>query len=326
MARFIPALFVGLVLAVAAAASPAERFEKAWPDTDFSQTTVDLSEVMSGGPPRDGIPSIDDPKFRPAGEITSIGAKEPVIRVQVGGETRAYPLRVLIWHEIVNDTIAGQPVLVTYCPLCNAAIVFKRKVKDQPVEFGTSGLLRHSDLVMYDRLTESWWQQFTGEAIAGEMAGQTLEMIPSRVVSFAEIRAEDTDMGVLVANNPRERPYGDNPYVDYDTAERPFLFRGDMPDTVAPMMRVIAVKAADGAPLAVSMAHLRETGALEIEGLDFEWVPGMGSALDAGQISNGRDVGSVRVRNADGEDVVHDVTFAFAFHAFHPDAPILDGE
>lgn len=318
----IPAL--ALVMAGFAEAGPEDDFADAWPDTDFSRTTVDLSEVMSGGPPKDGIPSIDNPKFRPASKIDDIGAREPVIRLEVAGEVRAYPLRVLTWHEIVNDTVAGQPVLVTYCPLCNAAIVFERRVKGEAVEFGTSGMLRHSDLVMYDRATESWWQQFTGQAIAGEMAGTYLDIVPSSVVSFADIRAEDPDMQVLVPNDPRARAYGSNPYVNYDSSEHPFLFRGKLPRNVPAMMRVVAIKRPDGEPVAISMAALAEAGRIETDGLVLDWREGMSSALDAGKIGDGRDVGSVRVRDAaTGDLVAHDVTFAFAFHAFHPEAQIV---
>ncbi|MEQ9447473.1 MAG: DUF3179 domain-containing (seleno)protein, partial [Rhodospirillaceae bacterium] len=118
-----------------------------WPDTDFSKTAVDLESIRSGGPPKDGIPPIHNPKFEPAHTITNLGAREPVILLQIEGQTRIYPLRVLIWHEIVNDVIEGKPVAVTYCPLCNAAITFSRELNGDVLSFGTTGKLRNSDLV-----------------------------------------------------------------------------------------------------------------------------------------------------------------------------------
>jgi hypothetical protein len=140
-----------------------------WPRTDFSKRSVSFAQIKSGGLPKDGIPAIDAPRFdrliggNSAGWSTALSDTEPVIALSVGDDARAYPLRVLIWHEIANDVIGGTPVTVTYCPLCNAALVFERAVDGRVLDFGTTGKLRYSDLVMYDRQTESWWQQFTGE-------------------------------------------------------------------------------------------------------------------------------------------------------------------
>ena len=160
------ALAVAAVLALPAAAAANPMFWAGeWPNTDFSRHSVDLAEIMSGGPPKDGIPSIDDPRFVPVSEVTDLTDTEPVIGVTVNGEARAYPLGIITRHEIVNDTIGGVPVTVTYCPLCNSSIVFDRRVDGQVLDFGTTGKLRNSDLVMYDRQTESWWQQFSGKEI-----------------------------------------------------------------------------------------------------------------------------------------------------------------
>ena len=158
-----------------------------WPRTDFSKHSVPFAAIKSGGPPKDGIPAIDAPHFerltdaKAMGSIASLGDTEPVIALSIGEDARAYPLRVLIWHEIANDLVDGTPVVVTYCPLCNAALVFERMVDGRILDFGTTGKLRHSDLVMYDWQTESWWQQFTGEAIVGAMTGRQLRLIPSRL-------------------------------------------------------------------------------------------------------------------------------------------------
>jgi hypothetical protein len=136
-----------------------------WPNTDFTRHSVDLEEIIPGGPPKDGIPSIDGPEFVPVAEA-ALPENEPVIGLVVSEDARAYPLRILIWHEIVNDVVGGVPVAVAYCPLCNTGLVFDRRVGEEVLEFGTTGKLRRSDLVMYDRTTESWWQQFLGEAIS----------------------------------------------------------------------------------------------------------------------------------------------------------------
>ncbi len=292
--------------------------------TDFARRTIELDEVISGGLPRDGIPSIDDPKFISVGSIRDIDPREPVIGVEIGGEAKAYPLRVLVWHEIVNDIVGGIPVVVTYCPLCNAAIVFDRRAAGRALEFGTTGKLRKSDLVMYDRATESWWQQFTGQAIVGELTGTRLKLMPARLESFELFARRHPQGQVLVPNDPKRRDYGTNPYVGYDASARPFLFDGDFPEGIDPMARVVVVKEAE--PKAVSLELLRRRRKMDLGDVSLSWAEGQASALDHGQISKGRDVGNVIVqrRLADGAlvDVPYDVTFAFVFHAFHPDGTI----
>ncbi len=133
--------------------------------------------------------------------------QEPVISLDFGGDARAYPLRVMMWHEIVNDMVDGRPVAVTYCPLCNSSLVFDRVVGGRVLDFGTTGKLRHSDLVMYDRQTESWWQQFTGEAIAGEMAGTELKRIPSRLEAYSSFVERHPNGKILVPRNPLARAW-----------------------------------------------------------------------------------------------------------------------
>ena len=309
------ALGIGLAIALTAAAAANPTYWRLeWPKTDFARTTVNFSEIMSGGPPKDGIPSIDKPKFVPLSEITKIGESEPVISIAINGDRRAYPLRILIWHEIVNDTVGGVPVTVTYCPLCNSAIVFDRRLDGRVLDFGTTGKLRNSDLVMYDRQTESWWQQFTGTGIVGEMTGKVLKMLPARVESLASFRARMPGGKVLVPNNPSMRAYGMNPYTGYDSAARPFLYRGSMPKGIKPMAYVVAI-GKEAWPLDLIRARKKV-----IKGdLVLTWTPGQNSALDKKEIAKGRDLGNLVVqrRTKDGlVDAVHDLTFAFVFHAF----------
>ena len=291
-----------------------------WPDTDFSKTSVDFTDIISGGPPKDGIPAIDDPAFAPHADVTDIADTEPVISLAIDGEARAYPLQILMWHEIVNDTIGDVPVTVTYCPLCNSAIAFDRRVGDLVLDFGTTGKLRYSDLVMYDRQTESWWQQFMGEAIVGEMTGTLLDMLPVRVESYASYKARYPDGLVQVPRSHRYRDYGYNPYRGYDSSRWPFLYRGDAPDGMAPLAYVLAV-----GNTAWSLDLLRQRGRVEQDGLIITWEPGQNSALDSQRIAQGHDIGNIAVQRRQGDDlvdVVHDLTFAFNFHAFHPDGVI----
>ncbi len=309
--------FAAVLLLVASAALPAagnpQQWKSEWPRTNFSRATVDLADITSGGLPKDGIPSIDDPRFVPVGEVSGLVPKEPILSLVIGEDARAYPLRVMIWHEIVNDVVAGVPVVVTYCPLCNAGIVFDRRLDGRMLDFGTSGKLRHSDLVMYDRQTESWWQQYGGNAVVGDLAGRSLEMLPSRLESLASFRMRAPKGRVLVPSNPRFRRYGTNPYVGYDQAPRPVLFTGDVPDKVPAMMRVVAVgKEAWSLPL------VREKESIVAGDLRISWRPGQVSALDTSDIARGADVGNVVVQRR-GNDVPHAVTFAFAFFAFEPD-------
>jgi len=305
-----------LAFAATASANP-DRWRHAWPQTDFAKTTIDFDEIISGGPPKDGIPSIDAPEFIAVSEVSDLAATEPVIGLVIAGDARAYPLRILIWHEIVNDTVGGVPVAVTYCPLCNSAVVYDRRVAGETTEFGTTGKLRNSDLVMYDRKTESWWQQFLGEAIVGLRTGTQLEVLPARLESWERFAQKHPDGKVLVPNHPRMRAYGANPYRGYDGNSLPFLYKGDYPDNIPPMARVVAI-----GNQAWALDLLRTMGRIESGDLVLSWEAGQNSALDSGDISSGRDVGNVVVqrRGAEGlSDVPYDVTFAFVFHAFRPE-------
>lgn len=310
-----------LVTSLATAHANPDRWKSEGWKTDFARKTIDFGEILSGGPPKDGIPSIDKPIFKPIAAITDLTDKDPVVSLAIAGKARAYPLRVLIWHEIVNDTLGGVPVTVTYCPLCNSAIAFDRRVDGQVLDFGTTGKLRNSDLVMYDRATESWWQQFTGEAIVGEMVGQSLKMLPARLESYAQFKARETQGEVLVPNNPSLRNYGKNPYVGYDTAARPFLYNGAMPKGISPMARVVAVRTATST-FAIALALLRKKQTLTQSGVTLSWQAGQASAIDTREIADGRDVGTVSATmkdaSGDAQPIPYDVTFAFVFHAFHP--------
>ena len=220
----------------------------AWPETNFDKALVDLAEITSGGPPRDGIPPIDAPEFDDAGAAARwLDPREPVIVLTAGGETRAYPLQVLMWHEIANDTVGGVPVSVTFCPLCNASIVFDRRAGGRVLDFGTTGKLRKSDLVMYDRQTGSWWQQFTGRAIVGDMAGTVLARLPASIVAFEDFARAHPEAPVLSRRTGHSRAYGSNPYRGYDAVDgAPFLFFDPLDPRLPAMERVLNVTAGAG--------------------------------------------------------------------------------
>ncbi|MCC1493392.1 DUF3179 domain-containing protein [Cognatishimia sp. F0-27] len=312
---------ITLGLASMASASP-EFWSREWPETNFEKTSIkNWVEILSGGPPKDGIPAIDDPQFVEIDQKSGIGGMEPVITVKIGdARARAYPIRYLTWHEIVNDTVGGVPVAVTFCPLCNSALTFDRRAAGRVLSFGVSGKLRNSDMIMYDRETQSWWQQAIGEAIVGELTGTELTLMASWMESWDQFKAAHPD-GLVMAEPPWNRSYGRNPYRNYDSSQRPFLYSGELPPHDIPaLMRVVRVE-----DRAWPMDRLAREGTISEAGVTVSWRPGQASALDDGTIARGRDVGSVRVRNAQGRDVPHDVMFAFAFHAFWPDGTWMIG-
>jgi len=282
--------------------APAEApsFNKGDWKTDFSKHSVPLSEISSGGPPRDGIPPIDHPKFVTSTDADSwLKPNEPVISFEAGGDHRAYPLQVLIWHEIVNDEVGGQPVTVTFCPLCNSAIAFDRRLDGRVLDFGTTGNLRNSDLVMWDRQTESWWQQLTGEAIVGELTGQRLNTLPSSIVSWADFKLGFPEGKVLSRDTGFQRDYGRNPYVGYDDVNKPpFLYRGKLDGRLPPKERVVAVSLG-GEDVAYPYPLLLERRVVmdKVAGepIVVFYRPGTVSALNAESIPDSRDVGATGV-------------------------------
>src|SRR5918996_759321 len=266
-------------------------------ETDFSKHSVPLSEFLSGGPPRDGIPPIDEPKPTSQAEADEwLSDREPVLAVELGDEVRAYPVQILVWHEIVNDQLEGRPIAVTYCPLCNSSLVFDRRVRGRTLTFGTTGNLRNSDLVMWDRQTESWWQQLTAEAVVGELTGTRLAVLPSQVVSWADFQRLHPDGDVLSRDTGVARDYGRNPYEGYDQPDsQPFLFDGETDDRLPPKERVIAVFT-PRETVVVPFSRLAQEPVVDIEAGGHPVVVlykrGVSSPLDASSIADSRDVGT----------------------------------
>jgi hypothetical protein len=307
-------LFLIVWLAALPAMAENPFLKSGWPQTDFSKKIVDLGEIRSGGPGKDGIPAVHDPRFVRVASETRLANREPVITVELEGQTpRAYPVRYFMVHEIVNDVIGRKPVAVTFCPLCNSGIVFDRRVNTRVLSFGVSGNLRHSDMVMYDLQTESWWQQAVGQSIVGQMAGTKLRQIPSWMEAWSDFKTRNPDG--LVLDAPRQGyPYGANPYVRYDSSDRPFLYDGELPPNgIDPLARVIRV-----GETAWPMTRIASEKRIEEGGVILTWQGEQASALDTRNIAKGRSVSTVRVRDGQGRDLAHDIMFAFAFHAFFP--------
>ncbi|HSI97117.1 MAG TPA: DUF3179 domain-containing protein [Gaiellaceae bacterium] len=297
-------------------------------DTDFTKHSVPLDEFQSGGPPKDGIPAIDEPRYFHVKDVDFLEDREPVILVSVDGVTHAYPIQILMWHEIVNARLGDVLVAVTFCPLCNTAIAFDRRVDGRMLDFGTTGKLRDSDLVMYDRQTESWWQQFSGEAVVGELTGAKLRQLPARIVSWSEFRREHPDGLVLSRDTGFSREYGANPYAGYDRIDSSPLFatRNSDDDRLPPKERVVYVEVGDRA-VAVPFSSLAKRRTVEIETdagtLVVRWRPGIASALDDVIIASGKDVGTSSVALA-GDPVPFHEPFWFTVAAFRPDIEIVD--
>ena len=294
--------------------------------TDLCRHLVPLSQFQSGGPGKDGIPAIGRPRFAPASTIRWLAGREPVIELAVGRETRAYPLQILIWHEIVNDRVGGVPVAVTFCPLCDTAIAFDRRVGGGTLTFGTTGNLRNSDLVMYDRQTESWWQQFGGEALVGRYAGTRLRQLPARIVAWREFMGRYPNGLVLTRDTGFARPYGQNPYAGYDDASTPPFFPTAHGNDrrLPPKERVVFLERGDDAAVCRSRCCSAD-GSSVLPSAATSWScvgDEVASALDSGSIPRGRDVGAASVTEH-GRPVVLDEPFWFAVAAFRPHVRIV---
>jgi len=291
--------------------------------TNITKNSVDLSELKSGGPPKDGIPSINNPVFISQTEANYwIGNSEPVIALELNDEARAYPLQILIWHEIVNDKIGDTPLLVTFCPLCYSAIVFDRRTDGETHEFGVSGFLRHSDMIMFDRKTESLWQQFTGEAVVGDYTGTNLKILPSQIMAFEQFRELYPSGKVLSKKTGHSRPYGDNPYVGYDDVDNTPLFMDKSLDNrLKPMEKVIGVRYDNqqrAYPYTLTQQKKTINDKIGETPIVIFHIDGARSAMDAAQIDQSRKDGTTGVFSS----IVDDKILAFSFK----DDTIIDNQ
>lgn len=287
--------------------------------TDFCQFEEGLWELVAhGGPPPDGIAPIDNPTNFDAIDVAAnwLQPQSPVIALEVDGIARAYPLSILTRHEIVNDRLGTVPVAVTFCPLCNSAIVFDRRVEDETLRFGVSGFLRNSDLIMWDDVTQSWWQQFTGQGIAGTYTGTQLVIMPSQVVGFGAFAEQFPEGEVLSTEGLRfsAESYGRNPYVGYDSGDPygSFFSSERLDDRLPATSRVLAGRVR-GEAVAYPFDILADEGVINDAVGDVPvvalWQPGATSALDRSEIDSSTDVGMAALfsRDLDGQELTFSI-------------------
>lgn len=280
----------------------AQLSEGSW-KTDTAKRKIELSELVKGGPPKDGIPSIDRPRLVPVDKVEWLSDAEMVIAITLGEQSRAYPLRILMWHELVNDQIDETPVLVSYCPLCNSAIVFDRRLSGRILEFGVSGMLRNSDMVMYDRQTDSLWQQITGEGIVGAHSGMTLRILPSQMISFAEYRRAYPKGAVLSKETGFARDYGRNPYQGYEFGSGPIMpVKQVRKNPLRPMERIVVLRDGKGYR-AYPMKQIAKRRVVETElngeSLVILYSPDGASPVDNRDMTKSRATGTIGVFRAE---------------------------
>lgn len=268
--------------------------------TNFRKHSVPLGEIRSGDLPKDGIPAIERLQFDTVEQASRwLADREPVMLVERKGEARAYPLQILTWHEIANDVIGGEPTTVTFCPLCNTGIVFDRRLRGLLLDFGTTGKLYNSALVMYDRQTESWWWQVSGEAIVGDLTSAQLTFVPAQIVLWRDFRTLHRNGKVLNRNTGHRRPYGQNPYTGYDhIGNAPFLFFGPRDLRLPAMERVVTVSIGNehvAYPFSVLQKVRVVNDTVGGKPIVVLWAPGTASALDRSDIAGSRDVGAAGV-------------------------------
>lgn len=278
---------------------------------DLSDATVPVKEIRRGGPPPDGIPSIDNPRFTPVAQVDYLEPEETIIAFNHDGVERAYPFRILIWHEIVNDAVAGRPIAVVYCPLCGTAMVFDRRYGDQTLEFGVSGLLYNSDVLMFDRQTKSLWSQLGLKSVAGEFVGTELKWLPSEQATWAAWKAANPEGEVLNMNTGHRRDYRNLPYSGYFNSTGTMFPYERNRDDLEPKAWVAGIRVGGAAK------------AYAIESMPADtWIDDQVGAVE------------LRVRYAPGQErftaetalgepipVVH--AFWFAWQAFYPETDIL---
>lgn len=272
---------------------------------------VDPEKIISGGPPKDGIPSIDNPKYVSVEEASKyVQDNELVLGIIYKGVKRVYPLQVMVWHEIVNDEIAGDPILITYCPLCGSGIAYERKINNETVEFGTSGKLYNSNLVMYDRKTNSYWSQIEGLAIVGELTGTRLKPTSIDTVVWRDWKKEHPDSEVLSQDTGYIRPYGKDPYGSYYENSFVFFPVENRDDRVHPKTVIFGIEI-NGTYKAYREEDLKALKTIE-------------DAVSGVRIKVERDdTGIVKITRLDtGEEVVKERDFWFAWYAFHPDTTL----
>ncbi len=275
---------------------------------DLSNASIPVGEVLSGGPPRDGIPAIDKPRFIAAHRADFLTDKSRVIGVSLGDEARAYPIAILNWHEIVNDHINGESIVVTFCPLCGTGMVFETSPY---TDFGVSGLLYNSDVLLYDRQTESLWSQLKMQAVSGKRLGEKLTLLAASHTSWADWRARYPHTRVLSTETGHRRDYQRDPYQDYAKQRRTYFPVANQNSRYHPKEMVIGVVQGDSVKV-WPFAELAKTGRVIVDTLGPEAVTVIFNA----------HARTGRVVDASGEEIPSTIGFWFAWMAFYPQSEV----
>lgn len=212
---------------------------------DLSDLQVPREQLLRGGPPKDGIPSLTDPETVPASEAGFLRANDRIVAVEFNDEARAYPMRMLNWHEAVNDTVGGVPIVVVYCPLCDSVTVMDRRMNGDTLTFGISGLLYQSNVLMYDRTHNALWSQILMEAVSGPYAGRSLKHYGWEIASFGDWRERHPEGDVVTFDTGHRRDYDRNPYERYFESDRLFFPVKRDDGRMARKARIIGVRHGD---------------------------------------------------------------------------------
>jgi hypothetical protein len=275
---------------------------------------IPVNEILLGGPPRDGIPAINRPKFEQADTVDWLSDDDRVLGLVVDGHAKAYPIKILDWHEIVNDSVGSQHFAVTYCPLCGTGVVFAANIADTALVFGVSGLLYNSDVLLYDRNSESLWSQLMGKAIAGKMKGTLLPQLPVEHTSWKDWQIRHKETVVLSRDTGTRRDYGRSPYSGYEKTRRLYFnVSNKSPNSYHPKERVIGVEV-DGMHKAYPVSELSGNGLSRFE----DQLNGRRLVIHWNE-----DAQSGWITGSGGEQLPAISSFWFAWYTFHPDTQLF---
>ena len=281
---------------------------------DVSNAIIPASEILAGGPPKDGIPALSDPELIDAEAASYLKPDDRVIGVTMDGISRAYPIAILNWHEIVNDTINDQRYAVTFCPLCGTGVAFYSDIAGSTTDFGVSGLLYNSDVLLYDRETESLWSQIMSQAVAGKLVGEKLKAFPVSHTTWRDWVKQHPDTQVLSTDTGYSRDYSRNPYRGYEQSRQLYFgVNQRAPDTYHPKEQVIGLEI-DGVYKAYPFAELEKNNQTQFK----DSINGVSITIDWDSENR-----SVELFDSSGKRIAGIQGFWFAWFAFHPDTLVF---
>lgn len=280
---------------------------------DLSETLIPAEEIRHGGPPRDGIPALDDPVFVPADQAAFLEDEDRVLGVSIGNVAKAYPIRILDWHEIVNDDFDGSPVVVSYCPLCGTGMAFDASVGGQARSFGVSGLLYNSDVLLYDRESESLWSQVIRKSVSGPMIGKELRQLPMSHTTWRDWRTRHPGTLTLSADTGHSRDYSRSPYGGYAESTSIFFPVKNKSARYHPKELVIGVDL-EGSTKAYPFAELSKAEAVIDDN-----VGGTPLRIEFDAVNR-----TGRVLDESGGEIPSTIAFWFAWYAFFPDTAVFE--